>query len=385
MAANPRVALLIETSQAYGRELCEGIANYVEEHTRWSIYLDQRELGASPPTWFQRQTWEGVITRVMSSSLARTFCRLAIPVVDLTDRASNFGLPRICSDDFAIGRMVADNMIERGFREFAYCGYKNEAWSQARCNGFQARIAELGYVCSVFSSAWNGPRSLPWDQEIENIGRWLTGIRVPVGVMACNDQRGQQLLESCRRLSMEVPRDVAVIGVDDDQLLCRLSDPPLSSVVPNAKKIGYEAARTLDLWMRVGSVDIVNRMIPPLRINERRSSDTYANANPELAIAIRFIQQHACEGISVDDVVRSTSVSRSQLEREFREIVGWSPHTQIRKMQLGNAVRLILDTDLPLRVVASQSGFSGVEYFCSLFKKTFGMTAREFKSRRLES
>jgi LacI family transcriptional regulator len=380
MPPRPRVALLIETSQIYGRELCEGVASYVETHTSWSIYLDQRELGASPPMWFQRQNWEGVITRVMSSQLARSFRSCRIPVVDLTDRGSNYGFPRICSDDSAIGRAVAEKLAERGFRNFAFCGYTSEAWSESRCKGFQKRIAESGNHCSVFLSAWVGPNSLPWDQEIESICRWLRDLELPVGVMACNDQRGQQVLESCRRLGLDVPRDVAVIGVDNDQLLCRLSDPPLSSVVPDARGIGYEAAKILDLWMQVGNSVAVNHLLPPLRINERSSSDTYATADQELTTALRFIQKHACEGINVNDVLRCVSVSRSQLEREFREIVGRSPHAQIRKMQLDNAARLLLETDLPLRSVAAQSGFSGVEYFCSVFKKTFGRTAREFQS-----
>ncbi|HVJ66446.1 MAG TPA: XylR family transcriptional regulator [Caulifigura sp.] len=379
-----RVALLVETSQIYGRELHEGIADFFEAHGDWSLFMDQRELGAEPPKWFTHRQWDGVISRITTPALARAIRKMKVAAVDLTDRAKSQGFPRIQSDHRAIGAMAADHLLDRSFRSFAFCGYSGEAWSDGRLSGFRERLQSRGFDCEVFESAWSGSVAPSWDADEQSIGKWLKGLSRPVGLMACNDLRGQQVLESCRRLNVEVPREIAVIGVDNDRLICRLSDPPLSSVVPNARHVGYQAAALLDSLMKGGKAPAADQLIAPVRVVTRRSSDTLAVDDQDLEATLKFIQDHACRGITVADVLKSVPVSRSFLERRFREILGRTPHAQIRHVQLERAIELVTETELPLKQISLMCGISHVEYLSYLFKNHTGVAPGEYRRRHGE-
>ena len=379
-----RVALLVETSQMYGRELHEGIADFFEAQGDWSLFMDQRELGAEPPKWFTHRQWDGVISRITTPALARAIRKMKVAAVDLTDRTKSYGFPRIQSDHQAIGAMAADHLLDRSFRSFAFCGYTGEAWSSGRLRGFRERLHSRGFECGVFESPWVGGSAASWDADELQLGEWLKTLEMPLGVMACNDFRGQQVLGSCRRMNLEVPRDVAVVGVDNDRLICRLSDPPLSSVVPNARQVGYQAAALLDRLMKGESPSGEDQLVPPVRVVTRESSDTLAIDDPELESTLRFIQEHACEGITVSDVLKSVPVSRSFLERRFRELLGRTPHAQIRRIQLERAVELVTETELPLKQISSMCGISHVEYLSYLFKNYTGVAPGEYRRRHGE-
>jgi len=245
----PRVALIVETSVVYGREIMEGVTEYVRAHRPWSVFVEQRELGALPPHWLTRRRWEGIVSRPTSPVLARTFRRMGVPVVDLNDLHDDLGLPRLRSDNQAIGGLAAAHLLERGFRAFGFCGFADEAWAAERRDGFAAATAAAGFSPAVYESRWRGRRVPAWDTDVDRVADWLRRLPRPVGVLACNDLRGQHVLEACRRCDLAVPEQVAVVGVDNDELLCRLCDPPLSSVVPNARQIGYRAAELLAALM----------------------------------------------------------------------------------------------------------------------------------------
>lgn len=376
-----RVALLVETSLMYGRELLEGIASYFEQHSNWSLFLDQRELGGAPPAWFAHRHWDGVLTRVTTPRLAAAIRRLKVAAVDLTDRSGNLKMPRILSDHEGIGRLGAEHLLDRSFTQFAFCGYEGEAWSESRLKGFQATLQERGFDCEIFRSIWTGHKALEWDREEQQVGRWLKSLPRPLGIMACNDQRGQQVLESCRRVGLRVPEEIAVVGVDNDRVFCRLCDPPLSSVVPDARHVGYLAAATLDRMMSGESVAPVDYLVPPLRVVARSSSDTLAVKDRELQQALRLIQERACQGLTVPQLLRSVAVSRSLLERRFRDQLGRTPHAQIRRVQMERVFELLTETDLPLKQIAALSGFSHLEYLSYYFKKAQGMTLGEYRKR----
>ena len=376
-----RVALLIETSQIYGRELYEGIADYFEGGVKWSTFLDQRQLSSTIPRWFTSQKWDGVISRVTTPALARVIKRMAIPAVDLTDRIAPLGIPRIASDQEAIGELVAEHFLSRQFRNFAFCGFRGEYWSEGRLNGFRQRIQREQYTLDVYNSHWHEPDAMPWNLEQRELSRWIQKLPKPIGIMACNDQRGHQVLEACRLLESAVPKEVSVIGVDDDRVLCRLSDPPLSSVVPNARKIGFQAAKLLSQLMNRKGQDQKEILIPPIRISSRRSSDAFAIEEPTLAAVMELIQQQSCEGLGVSDILKQFPVSRSWLERQFRETVGATPHSLIRRTQLNRAMQLLSDSTLSLKEVSKECGFTNIEYFYYLFRKVTGETPGQYRER----
>ena len=220
MAQIPHVALIVETSIIFGRQLLDGITQYLQTHGPWSIFLEQRELGATPPEWLGQWGGDGVICRVTTPALAEQFRQNGLAVVDLNDFHEQLGFCHIWSDHRRIGEMAAGHLLDRGFRNFAFCGFSQHHWSDLRYEGFAGAVGLQGHSCAAWYSPWS--ESDAWEREKEELAHWLEALPKPVAVMACNDMRGQHVLDAALRINLAVPEQVAVIGVDDDQLLCNL-------------------------------------------------------------------------------------------------------------------------------------------------------------------
>ncbi|HXG47249.1 MAG TPA: substrate-binding domain-containing protein, partial [Methylomirabilota bacterium] len=236
-----------------------------------------------------------------------------------------------------------------------------------------------GYACFVYESREGRGATTDDEAEVKSIGAWLSALPKPVGVFACYDFRGRQVLDACRRIKVAVPEEVAVIGVDDDEMLCSLSDPPMSSVIPNTHRTGYEAAALLERLMNGEPMRAEAHFIPPLGVRTRRSTDVLAIEDTNLSRAVRFIREHACEGISMKHVLRAVPQSRRVLENRFKNLLGRTPHEEILRIQLDRVKMLLSDTDLPLVQIAEQAGFAHVEYLSTVFKKKVGMPPSRFR------
>jgi LacI family transcriptional regulator len=381
MARIPRVALIVEMSGIYGRQILQGIARYVRSHRPWSIFLEQRELRAPPPPWLLRRQWDGLICRSTDRTLARRLLKRKIPTVDLNDLYGGLGLPRIWSDMRAIGQLGAEHLLERNFRQFAFCGFEDETWSALRRDGFRDAIRDAGYGCDLYESPWHGRHVPEWDKDQERMAHWIRDLPKPLGLMACNDVRGQQVLNACRMVEAAVPDEVAVVGVDNEEVLCELCDPPLSSVMPNPERIGYEAAEMLDCLMAGGSMAIEERSVKPLGVVMRQSTDVLGIDDPDVAAAMRHIRENACNGLTVDDLVTDLSVSRSLLERRFRRCLRRSPQQEIRLVQLKRVRQLLAETDLALDEIANLAGYKHPEYMSVVFKRLTGQTPGHYREQ----
>ena len=219
------------------------------------------------------------------------------------------------------------------------------------------------------------------DAEIESIASWLRSLPKPVAVFACYDFRGQQVLDACRRAGFAVPDEVAVLGVDNDELLCALSPPPLSSVILNPRRSGWLAAEALDLMMRGQRVPAVTH-VPPLGVATRQSTDTTAVDDVQVANAVRFIRERACSGIDVSDVLRACPMSRRALEQRMKAILGRTPHAEILRVQIARARQLLAATSLSLPEVAEKCGFRHAEYLSVAFKRETGVAPSEYRRER---
>ena len=379
------VALIVETSVVYGRQILHGIAQYLKTHTLWSVFLDERELRAPPPDWLSHWRGDGVICRSTTPEWARIFHRRRLPVVDLNDLHLDLGLPRVGSDMQAIGRLGAEHLRERGFRHLAFCGFSGETWSEQRREGFaEAALGTVG-AGSVYESPWPSLREHPWQEERNQIALWLQTLPRPVGIMACNDVRGQHVLEACWYVGAHVPDEVAVVGVDNAETFCDLCNPPLSSVMPDAERIGFDAAALLDRLMAGETAPSQDLLVKPLGVVTRQSSDVFAVEDALVARAVRFIREHACQRAKVADVLAEVHCSRSVLERRFRELLGHSPQAELRAVQLRRVQQLLAETDWTLARIAEAAGIEHPEYLSVLFKRQTGQTPGEFrKARRSE-
>jgi LacI family transcriptional regulator len=280
----------------------------------------------------------------------------------------------------AIGRLGAEHLLERNFRRFAFCGF-TETWSAMRRDGFVETVGGAAAGCDVYESPWHGRNVPEWDEDQERMARWIHTLPKPLGLMACNDVRGQQVLNACRAVDVAVPDEVAVVGVDNEEVLCELCDPPLSSVTPNPERIGYDAAELLDRLMSDGTEVVEERLIPPLGVIMRQSSDVLGIDDPDVAAAVRHIREDACNGLTVDELVGRLSVSRSLLERRFRRCLRRSPQQEIRLMQLKRVRQLLNETDLTLDAIARLAGYEHPEYMSVVFKRLTGQTPGEYREQ----
>ena len=282
------------------------------------------------------------------------------------------GFCEVRTDSPSIARMAADHLIEHGFRNFLFCGFENCPWSLARENTFCRYVADKGFRCQSYRTKlrnWmdhaNWIRA--WEQEQPRLSAWLGTLPRPTGVMVCNDISGRHFLQACAEATVHVPRDVGVVGVDNDELLCELSDPPLSSVALDLDRAGYEAAQLLDGLMsgQVKGRHVV--MVNPLWVVTRRSSDAILQGDVLVADALRFIMDHTRQAIGVPDVVAEVGVSRRSLERRFFRAIGNSILGEITRCRLERAQRLLRETNLPVYRVATESGFGSVKAFNRAF------------------
>ena len=289
------------------------------------------------------------------------------------------GVPWVETEDVAIARAALDHLYERGFRHLAYVGDERFNWSNWRRDRFVAAAAGRGLAVSVAHASVVARAGAEWTAEIRRLSRWLASLPKPVGVMACYDLMGRQVLEACRQAALAVPDDVAVVGVDDDELICELSDPPLTSVAPDAHRTGYEAAALLDRMMAGEVVTAEATLLPPLGVVPRASSDALATDDADVSAAVRFIRERACDGIDVSDVVGMVPLSRRVLESRFKRLVGRSPHEEIDRVRMTRARELLRGTDLSLARIAEKVGFPHAEYLSVVFKKRVGMTPRAYR------
>lgn len=379
MSPPRRVVLMIETSSGYGRDVLRGIMRYIRSHEEWTVFLEHRALTSELPRWLADWHGDGVISRSPTPWLWETARRNGVPLVNLVDRRELRAAPSVFSDQEAIGRLGAEHLLERGFSRFGFCGFVDENWSDGRGRGFIDRLRSARCAVEVYESAWMGPEVRAWDEEQRELCAWVRGLPKPCGVLACNDLRARQVLEACRLCGLAVPEEVAVLGVDNDELLCQLCHPPLSSVIPDTEQIGYQAAELLARMMRGEEVDSSILRLPPLGVATRQSTDSLAISDPQIAAAARFIREGACRGVSVGDVVRHVSLSRSALERGFRKYLRHSPQQEIRHVQLKRCKDLLAETDLPMERIAQLCGFRHPEYMHVVFKRTFHTTPGAFR------
>jgi LacI family transcriptional regulator len=368
-----KVALLIETSNAFSRELLHGIRDWMRTHEAWTIHFSEQGRGSRPPSWLRAWKGHGIIARIETASIARAVRACGVPVVNVSAAGLAPELPAVISDSAAIAQTAAGHLIERGFRHFAYCGDGRFAWSDQHGRHFAAACSTAGFACEVFPTQGI-------EQEHTQIQKWLMRLPRPVGIMACYDIRGQQVLDACRHLGLRVPDDVAVIGQHNDELLCELCDPPLSSVIPGARKAGYQAAGLLHQLMR-GRKRAQPQItkVPPLGIATRLSTDTVAVEHPGLATAVRHLRDHACRPVLIEDLARMAGMSRSGFERLFRSHFGVSPYEQVLRHRITHAQALLRTTSVSIPEIAERTGFATVEHFATTFARRSGRPPGAFR------
>lgn len=372
------MAISIDLSGAYPCGAIEGVAHYIRDHEPWEFHL----VNSPGETWstpnpFSELKADGIIARIDTPEAARAIAACGLPAVDICSGRLLPTIPWVATDDRLIAQMGAGHLVQRGFKHLAFCGDDRFTWSNSRRDYFAEQALMAG--CKHFSlDVSHGAKG--FDAPVQQICRWLEQLPKPVGVMACRDSLGQQVLAACRYVGLAVPDEVAVIGVDNDPLFCELSPTPLSSVIPNARAAGYKAAALLAELMKGQKIPMGPHVIPPLGVIARQSTDILAVKDPQIKEAVRFIREHACSGINVSDVARKAALSRRVLELRFKKLFGQTPREEIAQVRLEQVKRLLRETTMPLYQIAEQTGFEHIEYLSVVFKRETKLTPSAYRA-----
>lgn len=381
-----KVALLVEWSRAYGRGVLRGIAAYAKAHESWKIYQTERSLGDAAPGWLRGWSGDGIIARIENDELLEQILPMNLPTVDLFERGGAGCFPAVITDNRAIAYLAAEHLIDSGLEHFAYCGLPGIYSSETRSEYFVQCLSSKGFPVQVYESPErSGTMSISTaeDSELrseETIATWVASLPKPVGVMACNDVRAHQVLMACGDRNIAVPEEVAVIGVDDEDLICELCHPPLSSIKQDPERVGYEAAALLDRLLEGHPPPAEPILVNPRGVVARQSTDVVAVGDADVAAAVHFIRLHACDGIQVNDIISHVQLSRSTLERRFAKLLGRSPKAEILRVKLDRVKYLLSMTDYPLVKISQLAGFAYVEAMCYRFKRTIGQTPGQYRA-----
>jgi len=375
------VAVLVDSSTTWGRELIAGIQNYARVHGPWQTFIEPRGIEERiqvPRGW----TGHGVVARVGRREMVRDLKALGVPVVNVSGiDLPGADFPRVVNDLTASGELAAGYFLERGYRSFAYFSLVGLRYVATHREAFAAALRKAGHSCAVYAVRPQHGAEPDWKLDLSRLGGWLAGLPRPVAVLTWNAGSSRQLLYACQASGLLVPEDVAVLSGTDDRLMCEFSHVPISGVQVAARQIGHRAAELLDRLMRGERPPRSDLLVPPLGVITRQSTDTLATPDPALVKAMSFIRTGAAQGIRVTDVARHAGVSRRLLELKFRELLGRTPAAEIRRAHLERAKELLASTDLPIPDVAAASGYGSPEYLASVFMSKLRMTPLRYRKK----
>lgn len=381
MPKSRQVGLLVETATNSGRSILRGIARYIRTHETWQCFMAPG-MSEEFPVGLQDWQGDGVLATAATDSMRRELRRRKLPVIDLSNEKSDSPFPRVLADDAGIGRLAAEHFLDRGYRHFGFYGLPDDNYSNLRMEGFRKRLAEEDIEVHVNRTESLGQtEDWRWWRDISE--QWIRSVPRPIGVLACNDNQGRTLTGVCNRSGLRVPEDVSILGVDNDEVMCELCNPPMSSIEKADDTRGYEAAALLEKLMRGKSPPPGPLTIPPRKIVSRQSTDLLAVDDPDVADAVRFIRRHAHEPILVKNVLQEVPISRRSLEKRFLEILGRLPGEEIRRVHVARAKTLLAESDLPLAEVARRSGLRTAKSLSDIFRRHVGITPSEYRQQHL--
>jgi len=353
----------------FNQRVLHGVAPYARLHG-WE--LSQYQIRGPESVHASIQNADAVLHGVHPHESNPIFEKTRLPMVGWSAAITKTKWPRVLTDDIAVGRKVAEHFVARGFRHFAFYSDTGGMWVGHREEGFTLRAKQAGGSVYVNRNETPG-----WKQE--DVNAWVASLPTPVGLMTANNLASTAIIAACRATQRTVPDDVAIVAVNNDDLFCEISDPPLSAVPLQTDQIGFESAMLLaQLIEKTKGVPHIVR-VQPGELVVRRSSDAMAFSDPDVLEAVRFIKSHFSAGVATKQVVSHLGVSRGTLDTKFRETLGRTIASEIRRMSIEKAKQLLSTSELPMPTVARHSGFSSARQFSETFHQSTGQTPTGYR------
>jgi len=376
----PRKVAVVVPWHAYGRNILLGVSKFVHDHPNWVLHLVQSD---SPVLEEDIRQWnpDGIISGMLDREQGAFDHRYKRPWVSVLIQPENPSIPFVTMDEDAVSRMATDYYIDRKFIHFAFLGNSEHEFSTQRADAFEYALKERGLDCStmLYPTKVYGIDKKKRMSIDRQKAKWLQELPKPVAVFACDDWEAFQFVQFCRQQNMRVPEDVAVLGVGNDELLCNISNPPLSSIRMPVERVGYDAAALLNEMLSGMAPKKIKHFLPPTGMVGRQSTDVLQVKDAVVAKALQFIQDHISELIKVEDLLKHVFVSRTLLERKFRAELDRTPLVEIRRQRVRRARQLLSDTNLSISEIAEASGFSSDIRLSTVFKEITGRSPSSFR------
>ncbi|MBV1787641.1 DNA-binding transcriptional regulator [Marinobacterium sp. D7] len=382
-----RITLLFNANKVYDRQIIQGIGEYIQaSQSAWDIFLEEDFLCRIDH--IKEWMGDGVIADFDDPEIAEALKDIGAPVIGIggsyMDEADYPHVPYVATDNQSLVREAYQHLKHKGLEHFACYGLPpspKKRWAQEREKEFSRLVAKDGYECRIFEGGETSPET--WQEDMDRLAEWLKALPKPIGIISVTDSRARHVLQVCEHLGLLVPDSVSVIGIDNEELTRHLTRVPLSSVGQGCRAMGYHAAKLLHQALQGAELRSVRKLIPPTGVIERQSTDFKALKDPVVIQAMHFIRLNACKGIKVDQVSDHIGVSRSSLERRFRQERKQTVHDEIHLTKFERATTLITTTELPIAEIAGLCGYPSVHYLYNVFRKHLNMTPKDYRISQL--
>lgn len=378
-----KIILLIDFTEDYGKSLLKGVTKYSKENGPWLFCRMpqhyREDLSLDNLIKFAKE-WEadGIIAQLYNNADIQKLVETKIPVIteDFKEHFKEF--PNISGNYFETGQMGAKYFITKGYKNFAFYGYNNIVWSRERGEGFENYVNNHGGKVHFFNPKKISSREL-WYYKPSSLSKWLTSLPKPIAIMACDDERAQNITDACRLANIRIPDEISILGVDNDELTCNLSDPPLSSIGLAVEQGGFEAAKLMHLLIENKDQKPYDIIVKATTIFTRQSTDICASTDKQIVMALNFIHQNIENNINVIDVLKKVSISRRALEKRFLEITGSAVYKYICHLRIQKFSDKLLESEKSINEIAIEVGFNDNKNLSRLFKKINGCTPLQYR------
>jgi len=379
----PRIAILVDTATSWGRRTIRGVLDYSLQHGPWDVWIDpkgQNEKFSLPDD----EEFDGVIARISTTQLQSELTASLLPVVNISGiQFGQSAFPRVCINQEASACLALEHFKSRALKHFAYVGPRHLDYVKQHERAFEHAVSSSGMTCHVYPSKTTRSNTYFWHPSQKKLITWLQRLPKPIGIYTWGFEVGRDLITASRKAGLQVPHDVAILGGDYDELLSDASHPALSGILTPAQQIGYQAASLLHQQIQEKKTSKETTFITPETVVERLSTEVLAIDDPQTLQAIQYLQAHACENITVDDILRKVPMARRALERKFNNLLGRSPAKEICRIRIQRARKLLAETNLPMQDIAEACGYTSYTYLGNVFKKETGMSPGRYRKEAM--
>lgn len=383
-----RISLLFNANKIYDRQVVEGVGEYLQaSQTDWDIFIEE-DFRCRIDNMHEF-LGDGVIADYDDKAIEALLQNVDVPIVGVGGsyhRQEDYPpVHYIATDNAALVESAFLHLKEKGINRFAFYGLPascGKRWAQEREYAFRRLVAKERYQGVIYQGMETAPAH--WQHAQNRLADWLQTLPQQTGIIAVTDARARHLLQVCEHLKIPVPEKLCVIGIDNEELTRYLSRVALSSVAQGTRQMGYQAAKLLHRLLDRQTLPLQRILVPPVKVIARRSTDFRSLHDPAVIQAMHYIRFNACKGIKVEQVLDAVGMSRSNLEKRFKDETGETIHTIIHSEKLERARALLVSSSMPINEISQMCGYPSLQYFYSVFKKSYASTPKEYRQQNGE-